>query len=328
MSGLPDRNDRAQRKRAEEWCIAWLGSAVVNLALLIAAAIYLFPKERGVGPFSLVARVETDEGDLERLIDTPDLEPLDFHTDLELPQAEPPPAPEVEIDLFAIGNTGSEGSGSLQGGTGGGGKGIGTEYFGTVAHGDRFVYILDKSISMNWNRHGRPGPGSRFDRARYELLRTVEKLSPGQEFYVILFSWTTRRMFDDLSPTPETIPATAENKQRLRQWLEGIEMGSGTDPRDAIVIALSIAPDAVFLLSDGDFNGAERGTHLFQGHPTPEELVEQLNQPYTPIHTIAYENPTSKERMEELAELSGGKYRYIPPMDSTANDSVPRRRRR
>ncbi len=328
MSGSLNRTTRASLKLWEQWSIGWLVSAIVNLLVLTVTAIWLLPVDLPSVPVALVARVDTDEGDLEALVDLADLEPLNFDKVLELSQSEPAVAPEVQVDLFAIGGTAAEGTGGSPGGPGSGGAEAGTEYFGTVAQGDRFVYILDKSISMNWNRHGQAGPNSRFGRARYELLRSIDKLAPNQQFYVILFSYSTNRMFDDKSPAPATIPATPENKRRLRQWLERVEMGSGTDPRDALYLALSISPDAVFLLSDGDFNQRFVAEHLFEGSPTPEELVKQFNRSYTPIHTIAYENPISNERMEVLAELSRGKYRYIPPMESTADDSVPRRRRR
>ena len=254
---------------------------------------------------------------METLSDSAEMVSLDFGVDLELPTADLFESQEVRVDVDLAGGTLGQGSGGWQGGGGSDGSAGGSEYFGTVAYGNRFVYILDKSISMNDNNAGQPAPDSRFARARYELLRSIDKLAPYQSFYVILFSTTTRRMFDDESLAPVTIPATVENKQRLREWLEAAHVGGGTDPREALFLAVSIAPDAIFFLSDGDFNrvSGRKKHRLFAGDPEAEDLVRRINRTYTPIHTFAYEDPSSKRRMENLAQLSGGEYKYIPPRD-------------
>lgn len=315
-----NQDDRRRHTLLEKWSVCWLVSAIVNLILLLTAALFLIPFDRGVGPFTLIARVGVEEGELETLSESADTASLDFGVQLEPPKIDPFATTEVRVDLDLAGGSIGQGPGGWQGGAGSGGSGSGTEYFGTVAYGNRFVYILDKSTSMNDSRAGVPDPDSRFARARYELLRSIDRLAPYQSFYVILFSTRTRRMFDDESPAPVTIPATSENKLRLRDWLEAAEVGGGTDPREALFLALSIAPDAVFFLSDGDFNRVSgREKHrLFAGDPETEQLVKRINRTDTPIHTFAYEDPRSKRRMEDIAQLSGGDYRYIPPPNHDA----------
>ena len=104
----------------------------------------------------------------------------------------------------------------------------GATFFGTVAPGDRFVYILDVSPSMNARA------GKRLERAVLELLRSVAQLREDQFFYVLVFGWQTRRMFDDRSASPEMAAATLENKKRLRNWLAGIQTIRGNrSPRGA-----------------------------------------------------------------------------------------------
>jgi hypothetical protein len=316
----PDQDDRRKCRLLERWSVCWLVSAIVNLILLLTAALFLIPFDRGMGPFTLIARVGVEEGELETLSESANTASLDFGVALEPPKIDPFATTEVSIDLDLAGGSIGQGPGGWQGGAGSGGSGSGTEYFGTVAYGNRFVYILDKSTSMNHSRSGPPAPDSRFARARNELLRSIDKLAPYQSFYVILFSTKTRRMFDDESLAPVTIPATPENKLRLREWLEAAEVGGGTDPREALFLALSIAPDAVFFLSDGDFNrvNGRRKNRLFAGDPEAEQLVERVNRTDTPVHTFAYEDPSSKRRMEDIAQLSGGDYRFIPPPDRDA----------
>ena len=315
------QDDHRRLRLLERWSICWLISAVINLVILLTAALLLIPFDRGVGPLTLIARVDAEEGELEMLSESADTMSLDFGVELELPEVDPFATEESNVSLDMAGGSFSQGPGGWQGG-GGGGSGGGTDYFGTVAYGNRFVYILDKSRSMR-----RPSGNSRFSRAKYELLRSIDKLAPYQSFYVILFSSTTYRMFDDDSPAPVTIPATRENKQRLREWLDSIPVDGGTDPREALFLAVSIAPDAIFLLSDGDFNRVSgRDKHrLFAGDPEAEELVKRINRTRTPIHTFAYEDPSAKQRMENLAQISGGDYKYIPPFDGDGNENLARK---
>ena len=52
-------------------------------------------------------------------------------------------------------------------------------------------------------------------------------------------------------PRPRTADLQAKNQ--LLAWLRLIEPDGGTDPRPAMKQAISLKPDAVFLLSDGEF---------------------------------------------------------------------------
>jgi hypothetical protein len=325
-SSSGSRTDSA-RKLFEKWSVCWLISAIINLLILLTTALLLLPYERSGGPLTLIASVDSEEGELESLSEAADTASLDFGVELEISQPEAFEPRELRVELDLAGGRLGQGPGGWRGGAGDGGAGGGTDYFGTVAYGDRFVYILDKSTSMNSNRGGAPEPDSRFARARYELLRSVDTLAAYQSFYVILFSTTTRRMFDDKSRNPVMIPATRENKRRLREWLEAADVGGGTDPREALFVAMSVAPDAIFFLSDGDFRVKRNLKQMpFDVRLDVEELVEQINRGYTPIHTIAYEVPSSKKRMEILAQLTGGNYKYIPPGEKA--EPVPTRRGR
>ncbi|HVA51212.1 MAG TPA: hypothetical protein VNH11_33025 [Pirellulales bacterium] len=180
----------------------------------------------------------------------------------------------------------------------------GASFFGTAALGDQFVYVVDISPSMNigWGRG--PGQISRLIRALAELRASIERLSPGQSFYVVLFNGETRRMFDDESVLPRALPATPENKRRLNAWLASVRTGESTDPRRALQLALKMRPSALFLLSDGRFD--QQATSVF-------ELIDRQKGARTPIHTIAYEDARSCRDLEQIARLTGGEYRFVPP---------------
>jgi len=176
------------------------------------------------------------------------------------------------------------------------------EYFGTVARGDRFVYVLDRSSSM---------AGDRFKRAVEELLRSIDQLKADQSFYVVLFSDNMRRMFEDKSPIARLLPATLENRRKIRKWLLSVRSGGGTEPQTAIRFAMALRPSAVFLLSDGEFNGINSRGDLFGANTPTSQYVSDSHT--VPIHSFAYEDPNSRANMQALAAMTGGQYRYIKP---------------
>ncbi len=164
--------------------------------------------------------------------------------------------------------------------------------------------MLDISSSMG---------GGRFRRAVAELLRSLDRLSPDQSFYLVLFSSNMRRMFDETEPNPMMLAATPENKRRLRTWIKSVEPGGSTAPREAIRFAMSLRPHAMFLLSDGAFDSAVNGKkgNLFDDNSAAGQIVGQDE--VSPIHSFAYEDMQASANMRSLAALTGGQYRYLPP---------------
>ncbi len=198
------------------------------------------------------------------------------------------------------------------------------QFFGSRAYGNRFVYILDVSTSMSARSHGR------IQRAKDELIRSVSRLSPQQSYYVFLFCYETCHMFGHPSrfaykksvakdrPELSFVSATPENLSRLKQWVYRVRLAGGTDPRNALLQAHSMKPDAVFLLSDGQFNRPSRpipGEGWSDSDQIPEAFtvlagVERALSDVV-VHTIAFENPFTRSTMEQLAEITGGSSRYV-----------------
>lgn len=203
------------------------------------------------------------------------------------------------------------------------GSGPGASFFGTVAAGDEFVYVVDISTSMDNGRGTSASQGSRFERAMAELKTSIERLSPSQSFYVILFCEHTRRMLNDDSLLPQPLPATPENKRRLYEWLDTVSTNMWTDPRQALRLGLAMQPSALFLLSDGRFNGKEKELNmsLLHGNPSVSEVIGRHNRGRTPIHTIAYEDKLNCQAMEQIARSTGGEYRFVPPHSKVVRPS-------
>ncbi len=148
--------------------------------------------------------------------------------------------------MMMLGN----GTGEEEGLSGRKGRGKGVQnvsFFGRKSQGQRFVFIVDNSPSMKKGR---------LQTALFEIVHTVESMSPRQAFFVLFVSNKTYPMFAPVT-APDLLPATAENKQRLREWLGTVELfgGKGTVLMDAFQQAATLRPDVVYFLWDGAFGG-------------------------------------------------------------------------
>src|SRR5690606_17153682 len=177
------------------------------------------------------------------------------------------------------------------------------------ASGRDFIFILDCSGSMIARN------GGRFARAREELVESISRLQPDQRFYVFLFNWSTAPMFGPADDPGTLVHATPENVDRLRRWLAGIYPQSGTDPRRALREAFRMRPDAIFLLSDGQFNTPSE-YNAMQGWDTSRttvfDVVARSNSADAQIHTIAFEDVIAAQGMSLLAERTNGQFRFVP----------------
>jgi hypothetical protein len=184
----------------------------------------------------------------------------------------------------------------------------GASFFGIPPTGDRIVYIIDMSPSMQVGKYQ-----TRYSRAVNEVLQAVEQLREDQEFYVIMFSFKTIKI--NLGTPGEFCYATQDNVEKLKKKLRNIGLSSGTDPREAIVAALKVKPSCIYLLSDGEFNGNQYRNGIYGNRITALELSKKHNLNRCPIHTIGLEDPRTQEELTQIAEASGGTHVFIPAED-------------
>jgi hypothetical protein len=163
-----------------------------------------------------------------------------------------------------------------------------TSFFGIRAQGQIFIYVVDCSGSML--------DDDRLIRAKTELRRSVDRLQYPQRFHVIFYNDRPIPMLGDL---PRSADLGA--KSQMSQWLRLIQPDGGTDPRSAMALALSLRPDAVFLLSDGEF---------------PDGTVESIarrNPRKVPIHCVDLSGGLAGDQLLRIARDSGGQYASRPP---------------
>jgi len=162
-----------------------------------------------------------------------------------------------------------------------------TSFFGIRARGQLFIYVVDCSGSMI--------DEDRLFRAKNELRRSVGRLQSPQRFKVIFYN-------DRPLPMPGDLPREADlhSKDLLSRWLRLIEPDGETDPRGAMALALAMRPDAVFLLSDGEF---PEGT---------VEAIARTNRRKVPIHCVDLTGGEAGDQLRRIAGESGGQYAGRP----------------
>lgn len=294
---------------------SWFVSAILHLLVCLVLGLIALPTSGWMRPWVLSLQAGGEAGPEPFTLDSQTIAPLDS-TSIEQGIAEEEPvellrsAPVVASEWsVAIENlTDSVRPTSSTEAAGDAAQHDQAMFFGASASGRTFVFILDVSGSMNARQ------GGRFTRARDELVASISKLDESQSFYVFLFNWSTFPMFGPALNPGKPIAATRENVDQLRAWLYTIVPDSGTDPRQAISIAAQMAPDAIFLLSDGRFNTPPY-TDLSLGWDSSDKTVFSLvahpEMPRIPIHSIAFEDQGAAAGMSRLAEITGGEYRFI-----------------
>jgi len=162
-----------------------------------------------------------------------------------------------------------------------------TSFFGLRARGQFFVFVVDCSGSMI--------DEDRLARAKEELRRTISALKEPQRFQVVFYNDQPIAMPGDL---PKSAGIAA--KTQFHEWLRMIVPDGSTDPRGAMALALSQRPDAVFLLSDGEFPD---GT---------VESIEKMNRKKTPIHCVDLSGGAAGDQLRRIARENLGQYASRP----------------
>ncbi len=196
-----------------------------------------------------------------------------------------------------------------------GNRGGGAQFYGIQAIGDRFVFIVDSSTSMQM----------KFAEAKRELEKAIRKLHPEQLFYVIFFDrnaerlrlgkWNKRRTRYSLHsrPEPNLVPASNENMNALIYWMNTIQLDSDTNPYTAVVYALRVLkPDAIFLLSDGEFND-NGSTEAFLERENLTDDPTKTPLPKTIVHCVGFHSRRGEVTLKRIAKTHGGTYRFIEP---------------
>ena len=308
---------QALRSKVRRLLFAAAAFSVVTHVLLL---LYRYQIDRiEVPPESISFRLALDVSEEVALSPGPDFEDLLPGLDaVDLEPTDPAPAftnavPSTPVPVGgpatpSLGGA-SAGAGAGSGlGSGSGLGGGGATFFGLAAEGRRFVYIVDKSGSMStgWNAIpgnlsvGRSSGDTRWRRAVDELLKSIAKLPTVARFQAYLYD-------SGLSSPPwneDWVSAGSRGRSRVQNWVSRIVPGGGTQPVDAIQSALLLQPppDAIFLLTDGEF----------PVEPALQVLQTMKSQGVRcPVHTVALGSQAGADILRELSRVTGGRTRVV-----------------
>lgn len=177
--------------------------------------------------------------------------------------------------------------------SGAGPGGEGGDFFGLQASGKRFVYVVDRSRSMNHPHESEAK--TRFGRVKLELLRSIGRMSVNREFFIVFFN-------DEALPMPaqRLQPARRPLQERYLRWAAKVEAIGQTDPRTALRLAVRLQPDIIYFLTDGR---------------VPEATVQDVtraNRGRVAIHTFCIGNRDGESLLKEIARHNGGEYHFVP----------------
>lgn len=234
--------------------------------------------------------------------------PIDLAGILQSVQASPSPisgtgmAGETNLDGDAFGSASAAGSPSDS-------DDASTMVFGVSGSGSRFVYVFDRSDSMN-GYGGRP-----LRAAKRELIRSLESLTDRQQFQLIFYNDkpTPFRM----SGVPLQMMAGEDNnKIAADRYVNSIMAYGATEHESALKMALRLGPDVIFFLTDA------RIPRLSSSQL--RDIQRRADQSGTTIHAIEFgSDPAapSQSFLRDLAAMNEGQYRYLDI--STLNQPKP-----
>jgi hypothetical protein len=285
-------------KRADSWR-AWGVSIIFHAVLLLSLSLVVWHKAAQPWQPMIESRISEPDPVPESFV--PEINLQDF-----LKKSGEPAKGEKTDDLLAAaplaggsnllgtvgapwgtGGPGSGGGGDGDGGIIAGEKGMG--FFGSKAKGNSVVFVVDMSGSME---------GIRFIRAQQELVRAIHQLHVTQKFYVVFFNKQAVPLFFP-RPTRGMVAATPAMKRSATRWIVERHPSAGTEPEEALVLALGMKPEVIYFLTDGEFPERCR------------EVCKEKNTYGAVIHTIALQSREGIPLLEAIAQDHHGTFKLV-----------------
>ncbi|MEQ8635977.1 vWA domain-containing protein [Gimesia maris] len=171
-------------------------------------------------------------------------------------------------------------------------------FFGINPQSKKIVYVVDSSNSMNFP-HESEGK-TRLGRVKLELARAIHSMDEDQQFFVIFFS-------DMAIPMPARAlqPATNQAKKKYLNWVARVPGIGTTEPYQALLLALSLQPDTIYFLTDGQFDP------VIVKSFNKVAAQKYRNQKVT-VNGICFGSLEGEQTIRELAENNSGTFTFIP----------------
>ncbi len=190
-------------------------------------------------------------------------------------------------------------AGAARGGPAGAG-GLGgkatVNVFGTQGVGTKFVYVFDRSTSMEGS--GR----SPLDFAKAEMIASLDSLGEMHQFQIVFYN-ERPQPFNPSGQTGKLAFATEQNKERARRFIGSITPFGRTEHEAALKLAIRMQPDVIFFLTDAN-DPQLSGRQLYEIQRQAAGIQ---------INAIEFGIGPQQRRdnfLEKLARQNGGQYAY------------------
>ncbi|TWU45397.1 hypothetical protein Q31b_05690 [Novipirellula aureliae] len=174
-----------------------------------------------------------------------------------------------------------------------------TSVFGVSGSGSRFVYVFDRSDSMNANG------ALPLRAAKKELMISLKTLSERQQFQLIFYNQMPKPF--QISGMPQGLMLGEEAiLERAARYVDSITAYGGTEHFSAISMALRLGPDVIFFLTDA------RIPRLSTSQLA--EIRRRAERSGTTIHAIEFGSEPvapSDSFLRDLASQNSGLYNYV-----------------
>jgi von Willebrand factor type A domain len=297
---------------------AWLLSLVLHTAILVTLAVLWTPQTKGTGgqrggPVG-IAMVVDQAGEDSYFLNGADAGQDSSVNSAEAALSSLPDSggsTEAQAEMLkgllpsvnagagsasAAGDTGL-GGGNSQLAAGGGISKVKTQVFGVEGEGSRFVYVFDRSDSMN-GEEGKP-----LRKAKAELVSSIKSLGPAHQFQIVFYN--DHPLPFGGAQRPRLLHGDERDKELALSFVRDMTGTGGTNHVDALLMALAMSPDVIFFLTDADDN---------PGSQKIEKIVERADRLGATIHCIQFGNGNrsfSSNWIDHLAERTRGQFKYI-----------------
>ncbi len=180
------------------------------------------------------------------------------------------------------------------------GSAASTSIFGAEGTGNKFVYLFDRSASME-GYQGRP-----LAAAKSQLISSLDDLQSTHQFQIVFYN-ERPTVFNPTAPRPPRMLFGDSATKRLAQnFVRGIVAAGGTRHMEALKLAIGMSPDVIFFLTDA----AEPQLSLSQ----LDEIRRRNARVGAAIHTIEFGVGSARGNLNflmRLAQQNGGHYVYV-----------------
>lgn len=310
---------------------AWAVSFLLHSTILTVIALFWVAQPSGTGgqadrPIGVAVVYEASEGE-EYLVGDSSSGGATADSDSEnlsesLPTVSDALGPNAEVlnDLLPQGTNAGGGAGDAIGdlGLGEGDTQLGgsretpkarTSVFGIEGEGTRFVYVFDRSESMDG--YG----GAPFRAAKSQLLQSLESLGLAHQFQIIFYNDTPLPFGGMGNQGPRLLTGDEQDKRSAQRFVRNVIAAGGTQHIEALRMAMNMSPDVIFFLTDAEAAPFQRDL---------DRLIVRASRVGATIHTIQFGkggNQLGGGWIKFLADESGGKYRYIDLTSLGEDDS-------